>query len=518
MSEFPYERTKRSILRYERPSGTPSWPENSGAHPTIGLGFNLDRSDARMRIEALGLDFDSLLAGQQSMSERQMHRLFDEELEEALERARTRLLDFDELPAHEQDGVLEMIMWLGPSHFDAVLAEVARRSPRSPGEPSEWYDRMEPTTFRGFYGLSRWGRDIGRAQATAQRRYEATSGESFDALPDAVQMVLTLVARDYGNRAEAFWRAVGLHRWGQAIDELEQLRRPHPARTEVEIALRSAIETGQLPNKRRPPSRHERPARPPGLIFESFGFVGEVVTEDPVLLEAIPSLLPPDSRRVDLEPHAVFKLSSAGVITINGDEVHRAANPSVALVALASVVRHYLASCAPNRVFIHAGVVEIDGWGIVIPGASLSGKTTLVAELLRLGAAYGSDEYAVVRPDGMIESFAKPLSVRSREGAGPRKQVAVRRGQVANEPIRARMIVITSYRAGAKWQPARCPSSEGAFALLEHTVSAYRRPQLALGALGRLTSSAVVLRGDRGEAEQTAQALIDAIDVDLEYR
>jgi hypothetical protein len=518
MSEFPYERTKRSILRCERPSGTPSWPENSEPHPTIGLGFNLGRPDARIRIEALGLDFDALLAGEQSMSERQMNRLFDEELGEALERARTRLPDFNELLAHEQDGVLEMIMWVGPSHFDAVLAEVQRRAPRSPGEPSEWYDRMEPTPFRGFYGLSRWGWDIGRARATAQRRYEAASHESFDALPDAVQVVLTFVVRDYGNGAVAFWGAVERHRWAQAIDELEQLRRPHPARTEVEIALRSAIEMGQLPNGRRPASRRERPAHPAGLIFESFGFVGEVVTEDPALLEAVPAVLPPDSRRVELEPHAVFKLSSAGVITINGNEVHRVTDPSVGLAALGSVVRHHLASKAPTHVFIHAGVVEIDGWGIVIPGASFSGKTTLVAELLRLGAAYGSDEYVVVNQDGMIEPFAQPLSVRSREGAGLAERVVVPACRVATEPIRARMIVITRYRAGAKWQPEQCPSSEGAFALLEHTVSAYRQPQLSLGAVGRLASGAVVLSGDRGEAADTARALSDAIDADLGHQ
>jgi hypothetical protein len=518
MSDFPYERTKRSILRCERPAGTPSWPESSGGHPTIGLGFNLGRPDARLRIEALGLDFDALLAGEQSISERQMDLLFDEELGEALERARSRLPDFDELPAHEQDGVLEMIMWIGPSHFDAVLAEVERRAPRSPGEASEWYDRMEPAAFRGFYGLSRWGWDISRARTTAQTRYEAASHESYDALPDAVQVVLTLVVRDYGNEALAFWRAVGGHRWAQALDELEQLRRPHPARTEVEIALRSAVEMGQLQNGRRPASGRERSARPSGLIFESFGFVGEVVTEDPALLEALPALLPPDSQRVELEPHSVFKLSSAGVITINGNEVHRVTDPGVALDALGSVVRHRLASEAPTHVFIHAGVVEIDGWGIVIPGASFSGKTTLVAELLRWGAVYGSDEYAVVDQAGLIEPFAQPLSVRSHDAAGPTDRVAVPACRVASKAIRARMIVITRYRPGAKWQPVQPPSSEGAFALLEHTVAAYRRPQLALAAVARLASGAVVLSGDRGEATDTAAALIEAIDPDQRHR
>lgn len=518
MNEFRYVRSKRSILRWERPSRTPSWPENSGAHPTIGLGFNLGRPDARSRIEALGLDFDAVLAGEQPMSEDQMNRLFDEELGEAFERARTRLPNFDELAAHEQDGVLEMIMWVGPSHFDAVLAEEQRRSPRHPGAPSEWYDRMGPTRFRGFYGLSRWGWEMGRAQATARRRYEAASHESFAALPDAVQAALTFVVRDYGNGAVAFWRAVGRHQWVEAIDELEQLRRPHPARSAVEIALRSAVDAGQLPSGKRLASWPERPARRSRLIFESFGFVGEVVTEDPALLDAASAVLPPNCRHVEREPHAVFKLSAEGVITINGNEVHRVTDPSLTLAALGSVIRHHLASRVATHVFIHAGVVEVYGWGIVIPGASFSGKTTLVAELLRLGAAYGSDEYVVVNQDGMIEPFAHPLSVRSRVGAGPIELVPVPACQVATAPIRPKLVVITSYRAGAKWQPVRCPSSEGAFALLEHTVCVHRQPQLALGAVGRLASAAVVLSGARGEAAETAKALIDKIDDGLRHR
>ena len=147
-------------------------------------------------------------------------------------------------------------MEIGPSRFDAVLAEVQLRSLRSPGEPSEWFDRMDSATVRGFYELSRWGWDLGRAQATAQTRYEAASGELFDALPDAVRAVLTFVVRDYGDRAVAFWHAVGGHCWAQAIDELEHLRRPHPARAEVGACVTQRHRHGQLPDGRSP-LRHQ---------------------------------------------------------------------------------------------------------------------------------------------------------------------------------------------------------------------------------------------------------------------
>src|SRR5262249_53133631 len=41
----------------------------------------------------------------------------------------------------------------------------------------------------------------------------------------------------------------------------------------------------------------------------------------------------------------------------------------------------YLAEMARHRVFVHAGVVGWQGKAIVVPGRSMSGKTSLVAEL-----------------------------------------------------------------------------------------------------------------------------------------
>src|SRR6267142_2744385 len=45
-------------------------------------------------------------------------------------------------------------------------------------------------------------------------------------------------------------------------------------------------------------------------------------------------------------------------------------------------------------------------------GRSLSGKTTLVRELLRRGATYYSDEFAVVDDFGNIHPFPRPLGIR----------------------------------------------------------------------------------------------------------
>ena len=149
-------------------------------------------------------------------------------------------------------------------------------------------------------------------------------------------------------------------------------------------------------------------------MFESFGLTAEVVSEDRRLFDSLSEVLPPDWRPGHGKTMAQFELTRDGAITVDGAVVARAgADRGASLIRLGSVMRHHLAQHAPAHVFIHAGVVCVGGTSIVIPGSSRSGKTTLVAELVRAGAMYYSDEYAPVDSEGMIHPYAKPLSIRS---------------------------------------------------------------------------------------------------------
>src|ERR671929_229610 len=68
----------------------------------------------------------------------------------------------------------------------------------------------------------------------------------------------------------------------------------------------------------------------------------------------------------------------------------------------------------------HAGVVGWQGRAILIPGRSFSGKSTLVAALVRAGATYYSDEFAVLDERGRVHPFPKKLSMRLEGSARPR--------------------------------------------------------------------------------------------------
>jgi hypothetical protein len=246
------------------------------------------------------------------------------------------------------------------------------------------------------------------------------------------------------------------------------------------------------------------------LRFESFGLVAELASDDVELLDAAEAMLPPGWRRAGERPVVVrFGLWSDGAITVDGARADRSPHRDVALLKLGATIRHHLATEAPGFAFVHAGVVEAGGVGIVIPGRSFTGKSRLVSELVSLGATYVSDEYAVLDESGVVHPFAKPISIRRGRHDPIGQLVPAPPSWVAEEPVRAGLIVLTAYSPGTEWRPSIRSRAEGAFALLQNTVSARLRPDAALRATSRLARDTVVIAGRRGEASDAARALLD---------
>ncbi len=263
-----------------------------------------------------------------------------------------------------------------------------------------------------------------------------------------------------------------------------------------------------MPASRRPVSGWYVNVRS-ATTFESFGLVAELVSDDADLLHAAQAMLPPGWRPIGGAPSVRFGLWTDGAVTVDGSRVDRSPHREASLLKLGAVIRHHIATEAPGFTFVHAGVVDVGGCGIVIPGRTYTGKSTLVAELVRRGATYVSDEYAVLGPDGVVQPFAKPLSIRGGGRGSLGQLVQPPQASVADRPVRAGLIVITSYAPGARWRPTTCSRAEGALALLQNTVSARLRPGSALPAIGGLARSAVFLVGQRGEASDTARALLE---------
>jgi hypothetical protein len=79
---------------------------------------------------------------------------------------------------------------------------------------------------------------------------------------------------------------------------------------------------------------------------------------------------------------------------------------------------------------------------------------------------------------------------------------------VGRRPLPVGLVVASRYRAGARWRPRLLSAGEGALALLANTVAARRAPARVVAALQAVVARAQVLRGVRGEARETARALL----------
>jgi hypothetical protein len=253
----------------------------------------------------------------------------------------------------------------------------------------------------------------------------------------------------------------------------------------------------------------------PEIAFEAYGVqVAAFATTDEILTRMEPLLPPrrrplagaPDGRRLGIveEPDGTYSVYNAGTRVSEGSGL------DLALVVVEGQIRSWVAVSAPDTIFVHAGVVAIDGRALVIPGESFSGKTTLVAALVRQGAVYYSDEFAVVDEDGLVHPYPKHLSIRPPGTTGQQIEHPVESfgGVAGDEAIPIGLAVVTYFVPGAEWRPRRLSPGEGALALLSRTVPARDRPEESLRVLTKALKGTAVLEGERGEADQFAELLL----------
>jgi hypothetical protein len=187
----------------------------------------------------------------------------------------------------------------------------------------------------------------------------------------------------------------------------------------------------------------------------------------------------------------------------NGRRIFTCGDPRDLLERFASVVALHVAETSPSRTFVHAGVV---GWGkaaVLIPGRSLRGKTTLVAELVRAGATYYSDEFAVISRQGKVYPYPRPLQVRESGSCRQTPRPVEHFGGVAGiEPLRVELVIVSRHRPGAHWNPLQLSPGIGLLKILDNTVSARRSPAIALSTLKQVVSGATIVDSVRGEASQ----------------
>jgi hypothetical protein len=176
------------------------------------------------------------------------------------------------------------------------------------------------------------------------------------------------------------------------------------------------------------------------------------------------------------------------------------------LIAAVSDLELWVAEHALDLVFIHAAVVEVAGRAIVLPGRSLSGKSSLCAALVSLGAAYYSDEYAVLGIDGRVFPYARPMSLRAPDGSTSR--VSMVGPAPTDAPIPVGVVAALRYMDGGG-APTAASKSAAVLSLIDNAVAARSRTaEVSMACVAAVAQLGCALQGERGEAAATAEQLI----------
>ncbi len=259
-----------------------------------------------------------------------------------------------------------------------------------------------------------------------------------------------------------------------------------------------------------------------GIIFTAYGLSIGIRVSDRSVLEQIYALLPPGWRPATKPTvrrlYSVIVGGPTGRVGVRRFNIlYSGAARLVRAHDLDEVLQHleldlelYIGDNARRRTFVHAGVVGWNGQAIVIPGRSFSGKSSLVKALVKAGADYYSDEFAVLDERGRVHPYPIPLAIRQdRDGGRPVKcRVEDLGGAVGARPLPVGLVLFTRYVGGARFRPRRLSAGRGVLELLTHTLAARRGPERVLDTLTQAVGQASVVRGARGDAEEAARQIL----------
>lgn len=254
---------------------------------------------------------------------------------------------------------------------------------------------------------------------------------------------------------------------------------------------------------------------PVSLSVMAYGVSIGVRANDPRVTEGLAGHLPPGFKSAEFsDTGRVYSLvveeDDRPLVYVNGALLARCSTLQAGLRAFGADVQLYVAEMAPERVFVHAGVVGYRGRGILLPGRSFAGKTTLVGELVRAGAQYYSDEYAVLDSAGSVHPYPRPLSIRNGRMPGvTRHQVHTLGVRAGDGPLPVGLVVMSEFRSGGEWRPQRLSPGRGTLALLANTVAARRIPEVALATLHQVVTRVPIVTSERGEASSVVEPILE---------
>ena len=212
----------------------------------------------------------------------------------------------------------------------------------------------------------------------------------------------------------------------------------------------------------------------------------------------------------------VFGMSFDGehyLLYKNGEQISYGMSYKLFFKSLNSRLRIEVAEYAESKVFLHAGVVGWNGRAILLPAKSFQGKSTLTLELVKIGAEYYSDEYAVLDERGYVHAFPRKVSMRY-FGATREKEVSVEEigGVYGIKPLPVGLVLLTGFQKGAVWDPQVLSPGNGIIEIIQHTIPIRRNSEFVLKVLDLVARRAIIVKSPRGDVKKFAKFLLKFFD------
>ena len=255
-----------------------------------------------------------------------------------------------------------------------------------------------------------------------------------------------------------------------------------------------------------------KPAEEPALVaFEVYGTRVSVRVPRPELVPSVIDQFPvdatlcegrPSDRQFDLE------LGDDGryAVVLEGRVVNPPQSLEGALAGLRRELFFHSVDHARNRLVVSAAVVAHAGRAVLLPGPSMAGKTTLAVELVRAGAVYYADDWAVLDREGLVHPFPTLIYIKNEEKVSVESLGGVR----GDRPIPVGLIASITFRPGARWDPQQRTEADGMLKLLRCAYG-MDEPSFAMEAARRAAAEALVIESDRDDASEAAAALLEIL-------
>ncbi len=254
-----------------------------------------------------------------------------------------------------------------------------------------------------------------------------------------------------------------------------------------------------------------------GFAISAYGWRADVLTDcaetcavlDRYLLPWLPRTVPGQDAA-----DAVFQLERSGgefQLVTRGEVIARSPLLEAVIPALQSWIDDAVVHRVTGAVPLHSGTVTWNGAALLLPGSSFSGKSTLVAALVRRGCIYFSDECALIDSNGRVHPYPRALMLRDGRPSQQAVLASEWNAETGTAPAPVRLILEVRYESGAAWNVRPIQQSDMVLTLLKHTPRELAGEPDILATLACLASGAACYTGVRGETEAAVGPILELL-------